>query len=55
MKRFNIIFIYTFRAKASGYPLYRENRENGKKKSVGESTGNLEILLKHGEFGLLKL
>ena len=33
----------------SGYPLHRENRENGQKKSVIENTGNLEILPKHRE------
>ena len=38
----------------SGYPLHRENRENGKEKiPVRENKGNLGILSKHGEFGLL--
>ena len=40
----------------TGYPLHRENRENGPKKiPVRENTGNLEILTKHTEFGLLNL
>ena len=40
----------------TGYPLHRENRENGhKKKSLSGKTLNLEILPKHREFGLLKL
>ena len=35
---------------SKGYPLYRENRENGKKKiPVRENTGNLEILPNHRE------
>ena len=32
-----------------GYPLHRENRENGKEKSLSGKTGNLEILPKHTE------
>ena len=40
----------------TGYPLHRENRENSKKEfPVRENTGNLEILPKHRELGLLKL
>ena len=40
----------------SGYPLHKENRKNGKKNiPVREIAGNLEILPKHREFGLLKL
>ena len=36
--------------------LHREYRENGKKKfPVRDNTGNLEMLPKHREFGLLKL
>ena len=38
----------------AGYPLHRENRENDKKK-IRENTGNLEILPKHRDLGLLKL
>ena len=34
----------------AGYPLHRENRENGQTKiPVRENTGNLEILPKHRE------
>ena len=34
----------------TGYPLHRENRENGPKKiPVRENMGNLEILTKHRE------
>ena len=40
----------------SGYPLRRENRENGPKKiPVRENMGNLEVVPKHRKFGLLKL
>ena len=39
----------------TGYPLHRENRKNGQKIPVRENTGNLEIVPKHREFGLLKL
>ena len=36
----------------AGYPLHRENRENGQKEfPARENTGNLEILSKHREFG----
>ena len=38
----------------TGYLLHRENRENGNNKNR-QNTGNLEILPKHREFGLLKL
>ena len=38
----------------SGYPLHRENWDNGKKIPVRENAGNLEILPKHTEFDLLK-
>ena len=40
----------------AGYPLHRENKDNFQKEfPVRENTGNLEILPKHREFGLLKL
>ena len=42
----------------TGYPVHRENRENGNIKYIRENTGNLEILPKHMEnrqCGLLKL
>ena len=40
----------------TGYPLHMENRENGPKKfCVRENTGDLVILPKHKEAGLLKL
>ena len=39
----------------TGYPLHRKNRENGPGKSLSGKTGNLEILPKHREFGLLML
>ena len=49
----------SLRDQKAGYSLHRENRENrenGQKKfPVRDNTGNLEILLKHREFGLLKL
>ena len=43
-------------ADLAGYPLHRENRENGQRKfHVREKAENLELLPKHREFGLLKL
>ena len=36
-------------------PTAQGNRENGQKYSLSGKTGNLEILPKHREFGLLKL
>ena len=34
----------------TGYPLHRENRENGQKNSVRENTGSLEICQNTGNF-----
>ena len=48
-------FLGDFQLYSAGYPLHRENRENGQKIPVRENTGNLEILPKHRVFGLLKL
>ena len=52
---FNLCCPYFVPQKETGYPLHKEKEENGQKQSVRENTGNLEILPKHREFGLLKL